>query len=385
MFLFSGEKKTAFMVLGIYWISTFFLLASINITYFSMEKIKFRESIKAELTSDAKSLASYLEILHNQYNQEMIYPRFNTFESAIYDSDKNLIFSTFKENISFEETLYSKGGFTYCIIPQTPYYLGTASIVIKKKTKNFIDVIDKKILVLPILLFLIIVLTSFILIRIILKPLKNNIDVLNKFIKDTTHELNTPIATIQSNLELLENSTFDDKVTKRIQRIKSATISIKNLYEDLVFLTLNKSLKSSLIMVNINEIMQTRIEYFSLLFKSKSLVITINQNAQTTLFIDEVKITRVIDNLLSNAIKYTHKNKNITITIEEKSFSIQDEGIGMSEVEVSQVFQRYTRFDTSEIGFGIGYNIVYRVIKEYGLKIEIDSQKGIGTCVKISW
>lgn len=372
------------MILSIYLVSTFLVLFAITFTYFYIEKDKFLDGVTLELTNDAKVVSEELETLHNNYLDEMIYPRFERFESAIFDSDKQLIFSTFKEDVDFERELYRKDRFTYFIYPQTPYYLGSAFIVIKKKTKTFLEVVDKRILVLPLLIFMIIIFTSFFLIRIILKPLRENIQALDDFIKDTTHELNTPIATIQSNLELLENIDIDEKTNKKIERIKSATIAIKNLYEDLVFLTLNKSLQSSLQNVSLNELLKNRLEYFSLLFKSKSLTVRLVEEGNLYLMTDATKITRVVDNLISNSIKYTNKNKKITITINEKYFMIEDEGIGMSEDEVAGVFERFARFDTKEVGFGIGYNIIYKVIKEYDLKIDISSKKGEGTCVKIS-
>ncbi len=383
--MFKGEKKTVFLILSIYLVSTFLVLSAISFTYFMIEKDKFLNSVKIELTQDAKNLSEELKSLHSVYPKEMIYPKFESFESAIFDIDKQLIFSTFKENIDFEKEIYRKDEFTYFVYPQTPYYVGCAYIVVKKKTKRFSEVVDKKILLLPLLIFLILFFTSFFLVRIILKPLRENIEALDRFIKDTTHELNTPIAIIQSNLELLEDANIDEKTNRKIERIKSATIAIQNLYEDLVFLTLNQSLQSSIQEVNINTILKNRLEYFSLLFKAKSLTVQLVENNNITLMIDVVKITRLIDNLISNSIKYTNKNKKITVIVDEKSFMIQDEGIGMKEDEVAKVFERFTRFDSDEIGFGIGYNIIYRVVKEYDLKIKIDSKKGEGTCVKISW
>jgi two-component system OmpR family sensor kinase len=57
----------------------------------------------------------------------------------------------------------------------------------------------------------------------------------------------------------------------------------------------------------------------------------------------------------------------------------------MSQEEVEIVFDRYTRFDKTQGGFGIGYNIIYQIVQEYKLSIKIDSNKGVGTCVTISW
>ncbi len=386
IFLFNGEKKTAWMVLAIYLVSTTFVLFAMSFVYFQIEKEKFKEQIKEELILDAKDVTTSLEELHSSMFGEIFYPRFKGFESAIFDSDGELIFTTFQEKIDLKNQLYRKDGFTYFVYHQEPYYLGAATIVIKKDTNTFLEALDKKIIFLPLVILFIIIVTSFFLVKIILKLLKSNIEALDQFIKDTTHELNTPIATIQSNLELLENASLDEKVAKKLDRIRSATIGIKNLYEDLVFLTLNKSLKSTLQMVSINQMIKNRIEYFSLLFKSKSLEVVVDEKGKMDLFIDESKITRLIDNLLSNSIKYSNKNKKITLIVKERSFSVIDEGLGMSQEEVELVFERYSRFHTKEeMGFGIGYNIIYQVIKEYGLKIEIDSKKGVGTCVTVSY
>jgi len=57
----------------------------------------------------------------------------------------------------------------------------------------------------------------------------------------------------------------------------------------------------------------------------------------------------------------------------------------MSEDELSKIFDRYTRFDDTRGGFGIGYNIIYSVIKEYNIDIKIDSKKGEGTCVILTF
>jgi len=91
------------------------------------------------------------------------------------------------------------------------------------------------------------------------------------------------------------------------------------------------------------------------------------------------------NNLISNAIKYTNRSTHIKINIHKHYFQIIDEGKGMTKEEISKIFQRYTRFDEIQGGFGLGYNIIYSIIKEYNLKIKINSKINEGTCVKISW
>lgn len=93
----------------------------------------------------------------------------------------------------------------------------------------------------------------------------------------------------------------------------------------------------------------------------------------------------MVDNLLSNAIKYSNRKTDIKINITSNSFSIINEGKGMTKDEISRVFDRYSRFDKTQGGFGLGFNIIYNIAKEYKLKIDITSKVDEKTCVKISW
>ena len=64
---------------------------------------------------------------------------------------------------------------------------------------------------------------------------------------------------------------------------------------------------------------------------------------------------------------------------------IEDTGKGISKENLNRLFDRYSRFDKSVGGFGIGLNIVSLIAKEYNFKIEVESEVDIGTKVKIKW
>ena len=93
----------------------------------------------------------------------------------------------------------------------------------------------------------------------------------------------------------------------------------------------------------------------------------------------------MIDNILSNAIKYNKIGGLIRIDVHSKSLSIKDSGVGIEEAKLGLVFERYSRFNTSVGGFGIGLNIVALIAKEYDLHVNISSQLNKGTEVIISW
>jgi two-component system OmpR family sensor kinase len=100
---------------------------------------------------------------------------------------------------------------------------------------------------------------------------------------------------------------------------------------------------------------------------------------------DREDAARLIDNLLSNAVKYTSSGGSIHVKLDEKELSVADSGIGMDEKLKARVTDRFFRADHSEGGFGLGLNIVKEIVDFYGIRLDIESQKGVGTKVRVSW
>ena len=221
--------------------------------------------------------------------------------------------------------------------------------------------------------------------KLFLKPMKDSLHLLDRFIKDTTHELNTPVSAIMQNIEMIDKSSLDEKSVKKINRIEIGAKTISNIYEDLTFLTLKNKLISQNEKLNLSNIITTRVEYFKSLAKSKKINIELDIKESVYIVTDTKKISKLIDNLLSNAIKYNKLNGTIKVILKENYFEVIDTGIGISKENLEYLFKRYTRFNTNAGGFGIGLNIVYLIAKEYNLKIDVDSNLNEGTRFKVSW
>lgn len=382
-----SERKTIFNILGLYFISTFLIITAFSYSYYITEKEKLTHTIENDLFQKSKAIFEYLGEEHNKLQKKITYPRHQEFKSAIYDVDKNYIFGTLtKQAIDFNQKIYFENGYSYYIFQTPQYYLGAAYILIQQPSVPIVEKIVKNMAPVLIFIVIIIIITSLFLVRLLLKPIRDNLKLLDRFIQDATHELNTPISTILTNIELIQSKELSyEKLLRKISRIKSASLTISNLYEDLVYLSLNHQEPSNDTMININSIINERVEYFTPLFQSKSIHISIEKKEESLIYIDKNKLERVLDNLLSNAIKYSQKNSQITIIIKHNSFTVCDQGEGMNTMQIEKISERYTRFNTTQGGFGIGFNIINNIANEYQLKIGIESKLKEGTCVTIGW
>ncbi|EQB40474.1 hypothetical protein M947_01365 [Sulfurimonas hongkongensis] len=383
--MYRGEKKSIIYVLGLYLSSTLLLITTLFISYYYYEQEQFAHSEKDLLKKYTLLLTQQLSELNEKSSERYRYPRFNEFESAIYDIDKNLIFSTSKDIdiTKFKDDFFTKESNSYFISSLTPYYFGAAYIIIEKKSKH-LDILDNLIFI-AIVTIIITLVTSVFLVNLVLRPMRENIKLLDSFIKDTTHELNTPITAILTNIETIDSSNCDEKTLRKLKRIKIASQSISNIYEDLVYILLNHRTSTQNIDLNLKEMLHQRVEYFTEMAHTKKIDFTLDIEKDVYFKADKKKIQRLIDNLISNAIKYSYKATTIKIILKYSSLIIEDEGKGMSKQEVKNIFTRYLRFDKSQGGFGIGYSIIKSIADEYKIKIDIVSKQNQGTKVALSW
>ena len=211
------------------------------------------------------------------------------------------------------------------------------------------------------------------------------IALLDDFIKDTTHELNTPVSAILTNIESLHEQELPETVQKKLKRIEIASRTISTLYDDLTYLILNHDLIIHNEPLDISHLLEERIEYFRHRIEQKKITLKLSITDSVTLSSDRTKMTRVIDNLLSNAIKYNKMGGEILISLTSPTLCIQDNGIGIPKDMIDRVFERYTRADKSVGGFGIGLHIVAMIAKEYGMNITIESEQNLGTKICVEW
>jgi two-component system OmpR family sensor kinase len=217
--------------------------------------------------------------------------------------------------------------------------------------------------------------------KLFLRPIANEREKLDTFIKNTTHELNTPITALLMSIQSLKTDTNSSS----LERIKISANRISNIYSDLCYLLKNDlDIHDEIVSVDFKEIIQEQIVLMEGYIKSKN--ITLIQNLQSLKWdIDKESAQRLIANLLSNALKYSKPNQKVEITMHNNVLTFQDYGIGIKKDVLHNVQKRYFRANKNEGGFGIGLDIVTTITQKYKIDLKIDSIYQSGTIITLKF
>ncbi|MCV3483001.1 sensor histidine kinase [Campylobacter sp. CNRCH_2014_0184h] len=231
---------------------------------------------------------------------------------------------------------------------------------------------------------LLLAVVAYILILLVFKNIKEQFKALNDFIKDTTHEINTPLSVILASIKKFDDTNLNPNNIKKLNHIKLASKNLNHIYQNLIALNFFLQKENTKEDINLKELLEQRLEYFETLITQKNLIIEKNLLEQN-FYANKEEMQILIDNLLSNAIKYTNAHKKIYICLKEKTLSIKDEGQGMSAKEIAQIFTRYKRFNQDQGGFGIGLNLVKQIADKNNINIKVLSKENEGSEFILSW
>ena len=198
---------------------------------------------------------------------------------------------------------------------------------------------------------------AFYLAKLSLRPLYKKIETLNRFIKDSTHEINTPLSVISMSIETADRNNLNERNLKRFNNISLAAKSLNNIYDALVHLSFNLNKPGKKELIDLNLLTTQRLNYFSPFFAKRGLKIEASLKP-SFINADIEDVSKILDNLLSNASKYAAPNSKVSIILESNFFSISNTGRGISKEQQMKIFDRYTRFNDDQGGFGIGLNLV---------------------------
>ncbi len=384
--MLNSEQRSLVRFLLIYLGSTFLLFSLASWIFYVSSKHHLLDKQQEILKYQSENVKSKLRMLHKSFEGTLVYPQSDTFDSAIYDLDQAYIFGTFEDKPTLElGKLYSDEERLYHVDKIEPYYLGAAYLLTSKEIdKDPITALQEKIIWFMLAAGLFFAVLGYFLGRLFTAPMRDSIEKMNHFIQDTTHELNTPISTILTNIEMIETYGKYDK-SEELQRIEIASKTLSRIYEDLTYLNLNNDYYRQVEAVDMTKLIEERMVYFSAMLQSRGISTRLELVSEKMLEIDPNDGVRLIDNLLSNAIKYNKAKGTLTVILTEESLRIIDTGIGIAQKDLKDIFKRFKRANKSEGGFGIGLDIVNQVVNSYNFDLHIRSTVNKGTEVEVRW
>lgn len=181
-----------------------------------------------------------------------------------------------------------------------------------------------------------------------LKPLRDSVLILEEFIKDVIHDLNTPVTSMMINLKLIDEKS---------EEIEGISLSAKNI--NMLYQNLDSYLRKNELHLeefSLKTLLDEQVKFFKPLYSYLNWDIEVDDIYVRT---DKNVLTRILYNLLSNACKYNIRNGSIVIRMKETTLQIQNDSHGIKHPE--RLFERF--YKESERGLGIGLHIVDKLCK----------------------
>lgn len=215
-----------------------------------------------------------------------------------------------------------------------------------------------------------------------------------EFFSNVSHELKTPITSIQGFAELLESDMVTDEATKKefLSRIKKETRSMTNLIDDILMISKLESKQHEVAFapLRIKPLIEDIISSLSSVAQLQGISMTLDCE-DITYYANAQQIHQLVNNLMSNAVKYNRENGRVQVTVKQEAnnllIAVADTGIGIPKASQGRIFERFYRVDKGRSkkmgGTGLGLSIVKHIVQFYNGSISLESQVNVGTTITV--
>jgi signal transduction histidine kinase len=220
------------------------------------------------------------------------------------------------------------------------------------------------------------------------------------FLLKASHELRSPLSTIQSIVRTLTQGFVGELETPQremLERVEVRAQALSNSVSDLLVLAKGRAelSTSELEKINFCTLLGENVQFFQSLAEEKEITLEVQcpSNLNTAIVYGRREgLETIVSNLLSNAVKYTPKDGKVCmkmIPAEDKViFEVSDTGIGIPENEQAKLFSEFFRAENAkklaEIGTGLGLSIVKSTVEQHGGTIEVQSREGEGSTFRVA-
>jgi PAS domain S-box-containing protein len=224
---------------------------------------------------------------------------------------------------------------------------------------------------------------------------RERVQMLQHLISDTSHDLKTPLATLNTSLYLLKKSISDPERRDRYTEVLQAqVVNLSKILDDMDSMARLDSADEAFIFepTDLNDFVRQIVTEHEAVAAAKNQQLNCSCGEDTPLMpVDKTKLRRAITNLLTNALNYTPEGgsieartylRNGTVIIE-----VSDNGMGIPQEEVGRIFDRFYRAEASRKslihGSGLGLAICKKIVEAHGGAIEVESVEDEGSSFRI--
>lgn len=215
-----------------------------------------------------------------------------------------------------------------------------------------------------------------------------------EFLGNVSHEMKTPLFTVQGYIATLLDGAMNDKNLRKkyLERAEKGVERLIYIIRDLDMITKLETggLNIEYTQFDIVELIQNVFDLLEMRASKKSISLTFDTQYAQPIIVnaDREKIQQVVTNLLMNSIKYGRENGTTEVSVENITTSkvivrVTDNGEGIKKENIHRIFERFYRVDKSgsrtEGGSGLGLSIVKHIIEAHHEKIYVESQFGVGS------
>lgn len=215
-----------------------------------------------------------------------------------------------------------------------------------------------------------------------------------EFLGNVSHELKTPLFTVQGYISTLLDGAMSDKVLRKkyLERAEKGVERLIYIVKDLDMITKLETgdLNLDYSVFDVVELVKNVFELLEMRASKKHITLTFDTKYANPIYVraDQEKIQQVVSNLVMNSIKYGKEGGTTEVSIENLVKNkiivrVTDNGEGIQKQHIPRLFERFYRVDKSgarsEGGSGLGLAIVKHIIEGHNEKIYVESQFGVGS------
>ena len=215
----------------------------------------------------------------------------------------------------------------------------------------------------------------------------------SEFFANASHELKTPLTSVQGLSEVLLSRTDENSPDyKYIKRIHTESVRLHNIVMDMLYISRleSREVARNRDDVNLGDLATESFQSYKEEISAKGLKVTVEGEAHVEG--DEHNLYECVHNVIGNAVHYNKQDGFVAVRLSQKDgnavFEVEDGGIGIAKEHLPYICERFYRVDKSRSkqtgGTGLGLSIVKHVVALYGGTLSIDSKEGDGTVVTVT-